>query len=157
MRPTVFSLALALGVLGSVAALALPPQPFQGRPVFARGTHLGGFVWHNADGLHVRFTTKGKKRAFSGKMCTTKKMHNLKHFRLEKQDTAEIGPKEHCVHFDFKVKGGMDGFDVKTTGGDVTFDFKMDGVPLDTDKIYVGRNGVHPKNNPFVLNRPKQR
>lgn len=150
-------LALAAGIvaLASVAALALPPAPFHGRPVFAKGTHLGAFVWQNASGLHVRFTTKGAARTFDGKVCTTESINNLKHFRLEEGDTAKIGPQKHCVHFDFKVKGGMDGFDFKTTGGTVTFDFKLDGQQLDPKHIWVGRNGVHPKNSPFILDRSK--
>ena len=116
-RRLILALAAGIVALASVAALALPPAPFHGRPVFAKGTHLGAFVWQNAKGLHVRFTTKGKARAFEGKLCTPKSLNNLKHFRLEPKDTAKIGPKKHCVHFDFKVKGGLDGFDVKTTGG----------------------------------------
>lgn len=42
------------------------PALFQGRPTFKEGTDRGYYVWHDADGWHVRWMTFGQERTFMG-------------------------------------------------------------------------------------------
>jgi len=144
-----FSLIVGAGT----AALALPNEDFQGRPKFKVGSELGAFVWHDEDGQHVRFTTKGKVvRKFAGKVCS-EKIVKLDPFELEPADSATIGPEGHCVRFDFTTDGAVDGFDFRAEGAVVTFDFQQDGKQMATGLIRVGAKNKHPVESPFVLNR----
>lgn len=144
---------VALLAVAGGAALALPNEDFQGRPKFKVGAELGAFVWHDEDGQHVRFTTKGKVvRKFSGKVCGAKVV-KLDPFELEPADSATIGPEGHCVHFAFTTDGAVDGFDFRAEGAVLTYDFQQDGKQMPVGLIRVGANNKHPNESPFVLNR----
>lgn len=149
---------LLLAALATLAlagtALALPPGPFQGKPTLQRGKQLGAAVWHDADGLHVRFTTKGKKQRFNGTVCATERITNLEAKKLEKKvDFIKLSTSGKCVEFSFTTKGGVDGFDFRAGGAEVTFDLKIGAVNLPSKNIWLGARGVHPGNSPFVLDR----
>jgi len=153
LRVLVTGSALLLAAAWSIPAAALPNEDFQGRPEFKVGKELGAFVWHDEDGQHVRFTTKGKVvRKFHGKVCSDKIL-KLDPFELEPADSANIGPEGHCVMFEFTTDGLVDGFDFRAEGAVLTYDFQMDGKQLPEALIRVGRNNKHPKESPFVLNR----
>jgi len=55
-----------LGLLPSVMAQA---QMFEGKPAFAEGVDLGYFIWRDGDSWHIRWTTKGQMRRFSGSVA----------------------------------------------------------------------------------------
>lgn len=55
-----------------VSMLALSPsvfaqaEIFEGKPTFAEGVELGYYLWKEGDTWHIRWTTRGQKRQFSG-------------------------------------------------------------------------------------------
>ena len=55
-----------------VSMLALSPsvpaqtEIFEGKPTFAEGVDLGYYVWKEGDTWHIRWTTRGQTRQFSG-------------------------------------------------------------------------------------------
>jgi hypothetical protein len=55
-----------LAASSPVSALAAEGPWFDGRPDFAAGTDLAYFVWREGDQWHVRWTTRGATRHFSG-------------------------------------------------------------------------------------------
>ncbi len=152
-RSLVLSLGLALVFLLASTALALKPPAFQGKPAFKARSALGAYVWHDSKGLHARFTTRGKVRNFTGKICTPKKITKLTPVKLERVDSAKIGAKGHSIHLDLKTAAGIDGVDFRASGKKVTFHFKIDGKQLKTNKIRIGTAALNPKNSPFVLDR----
>ena len=145
---------LAGVILATSTAFALPNEDFQGEPAFTGGEVLGVYVWHDTNGQHVRFTTKGKVvRSFKGKVCGTS-VSNVQEHKLElDKDTLSVGPEGHCVVFDFSTDGGIDGFDFRAEGDVVTYDFHMDGKQMPTDLIRIGASSKNPNKSPFVLNR----
>ncbi len=144
---------LAGVILATSTAFALPNEDFQGQPAFTAGDALGAFVWHDADGQHVRFTTHGKVvRHFKGKVCGTA-VANVARYQTEDGDSVAPGPEAKCVLFDFKVDGGVDGFDFRADGDVVTYDFHMDGKQMPTELIRIGASSKNPNKSPFVLNR----
>ena len=59
-------LLLVISILG-VSPSAMPQTGmFDGKPTFAEGTAFGYFIWREGDTWHVRWTTKGLMRQFSG-------------------------------------------------------------------------------------------
>jgi len=61
MRLAVFSLLVV-----APALRAQQPETFDGRPAFAEGVALGYYVWRDKDGWHLRWTTMGQMRSFTG-------------------------------------------------------------------------------------------
>ncbi len=149
------ALFVAVGVAVSVGtALAMPNEVFQGKPTFTAGAALGAYVWHDADGQHVRFTTVENKvvRRFSGKVCG-QEIAAVQPVRADVGDGIRVGPDGHCVMFDFKTNAGVDGFDFRMPEGDLVYDLNIDGAPMPVNKVHIGSTGTSPKNSPFSLNR----
>jgi hypothetical protein len=147
--PIVFAALLISG-----AALAMPNEAFQGKPDFSAGAALGAYAWHDSDGHHVRFTTVDNKtaRQFSGKVCGAN-ITDLRPVRTDVADGIRVGPDGKCVGFDFRTNAGVDGFDFRMPDGDIVYEINIDGAPMATRQIHVGKTGISPKNNPFSLNR----
>ncbi len=148
-----FVLASAALMALSLPALALQPSDFQGKPDFAAEEGAGAFVWKDGDGLHVRFSTKGKPRRLHGKVCTPGQAVDWHPVRADYGDKVRKGPEGHCVHYDFLTADGVDGFDLRAPGPVVKFDFHVGDNQLATEHIHVGASNKHPANSPFVLNR----
>ena len=63
-------LLLPLSLLLSATPARAQVQPFEGRPTFAEDTELGYYVWRDEDGWHLRWTTKGAQRRFTGSVTS---------------------------------------------------------------------------------------
>lgn len=66
----VTSLGVVLVLLLAGTARALEAPAYQVTPAFKAGSTLGADVWHDSDGLHARFRTRGELRHFTGKVST---------------------------------------------------------------------------------------
>jgi hypothetical protein len=76
---------------------------FEGRPVFAEGADFGYFLWRDGNKWHVRWTTKGRLRVFSGYVESTGgKLKSLKRIDVEEErkviapgraPTVWVGPR----------------------------------------------------------------
>ena len=153
-----------------------------GKPSFVQvGKAVAVYGWQDKDrGLHLRVTAphrkgkivrkeqprrKGKplRKAnphhFKGSVCAVDKkgkniINTLTPVLLEKnQDAAKVGPHGHCVWFDFKTSGHIDGFDFTTDAKHLLFTIFRDGKKVPTNKIYLGAKGVHPRKNPAFIKR----
>jgi hypothetical protein len=78
-------------------------EMFDGRPVFAEGADFGYFLWRDGNKWHVRWTTKGRLRVFSGYVESTGgKLKSLKRIDVEEErrvvapgraPTVWVGPR----------------------------------------------------------------
>src|SRR4051812_10402153 len=62
---------MRLALLALIPALLIPaaasdPSMFDGRPTFAEGESLAYYIWRDGDMWHLRWTTLGKMRSFTG-------------------------------------------------------------------------------------------
>jgi len=131
----------------------LTPPAFQGKPDIEATSGAGAFVWHDDDGLHVRFSTKGDFRRLHGEVCTPDRVVEFSPVRTDYGDLLQRGPQGQCVLFDFHTAGQVDGFDIRAPGDVVRFDFRMDDQKLSTEHIFVGAENTHPSRTPFFLDR----
>ena len=75
----VFVFALASSVSGQTAV-------FEGRPTFAEGSDLGYYLWRDGDTWHVRWTTRGAMRNFTGAVESSGgKLKSLKRIDVESE------------------------------------------------------------------------
>ena len=134
----------------------MAPVTFQGRPVFRPGLKMGAFVWHDAGGFHLRFTTAGGPRHFHGRVCAKgRPVGALRMVRPELNDKIRVGARGHCIVFDFKTAGGVDGFDFRAPGARaLVFNIKRGPGHLRLGHIWVGGTNANPPSNPFVVARP---
>jgi|1186.fasta_scaffold72003_2 hypothetical protein len=118
-------------------------------------TSAATYMWHDADGWHVRVTHHTTNlKSFSGQITTTGTFGRAKPVRLEKADSFAVSADRHSLTFLFKNHGYVDGVDFKTRcAPSVKFAFQSDGKATPRSRIVIGRNNVHPKHNPFTINR----
>lgn len=136
------------------AALAWPGST-EGTPrAFDAGDSRGFFIWHNDNGWHIRTTTHGREHVFTAVIKTDGRFVGVDGKKLENDDRVRLSPDRDTLHIRLETAGGADGVDFRVAGGDrLTFNLFMDGRPVDNDQIYLGRHGVHPRDNRFSVRR----
>jgi hypothetical protein len=60
---------LAVACLAFANDARAQAEIFDGKPDFAKGSDMGYFIWRDGDEWHVRWTTKGEMRRFSGSVA----------------------------------------------------------------------------------------
>jgi hypothetical protein len=97
MRTTLL-IAVSFVVVHSSAALAQPAM-YEGRPAFAEGTELGYYIWKDGQQWHVRWTTKGAARRFTGTVVADAgEFHKLKRVDVESESRVLYpGRPRHVV------------------------------------------------------------
>ena len=148
-------LALALAAVMVLTGLALGQSGMDpdGRPNLKAGDALGYLIWRDHQNLwHLRWTTGGKRRHFTGSVTALGgNFVGGKKVGVEAgEDRVNIGPQQ--IQFSAHAAGGQDGVDfgLGPRVQRVRFDLNVDGRPM-PDRVFVGRNKLHPVSNPFEL------
>lgn len=159
---------LALSLLATTAlltmsyAIAGEKLHVQGKPEnYDVGKTVRYAVWHDDDGWHLRTTTAKKQHHFRGAIHVKPgKMLSIDLVKLEgkgaNKDRFAIGPEGHNILFDFATDEGEDGFDFKVgpEGKEITWLLEVGenkgGLKKDKERIFVGKKGEHPDENPFT-------
>lgn len=137
-------------------------NPFSLVPAALRGLDAGGrsrayrsgepkayWIWQERDGFHVRVTTNRQRHVFSGWIEGDGGIDVRRGVDLERRDFVVRDGKR--IYFHLVVEGAEDGFDfTASASGVVTFFLMVDGdVDGVLTRVFVGREGVHPRDNPF--------
>ena len=85
MRKPIPLLIIAILLKSSVAIAQA--EVYNGQPTFSEGTDLGYYIWRDGDRWHVRWTTKGNLRAFTGSVTSDAggELHKLKRIDVEEE------------------------------------------------------------------------
>ena len=131
------------------------PARVQGQPAtFKAGARAGDYLWHDANGWHLRFTHPGKaKVTFSGTIVSNAAL-SVKGYKLEKGDSFHLSADHKTLTYRFSNYGKIDGLDFRTAcASRLWFKGSMAGATLPVGRIWIGRGGNHPLQNPFVILR----
>jgi len=131
------------------------PATVQGKPtIYQSGGRAGDYIWHSSTGWHLRVTKVTTATAvFSGKIHADKPM-SVAGVALESEDKITISGDRKTIWYRFVNHGSIDGIDFKTACANrLTFTGAMDGTALPISRIWIGVNGRHPLQNPFVVAR----
>ena len=130
------------------------PAAVQGTPALAAGTAAGDHLWHDATGWHLRVTHVGTAGVtFSGTIRANRPLH-VRGYRLETGDTFTVSADKLSVTYRFVNHGRLDGLDFTTECATrLGVSARMSGALLPVRRIWLGRVGVHPLQNPFAVYR----
>lgn len=171
----------ALGMAGLVAMLAAPagvaaaspaptaaagvataactdghwPASVQGMPVnFKAGARGGDYIWHDSKGWHLRVTHAGSHAVvFTGTIHASAPL-DADPVKLEPSDHFTVSADRKTITYRFVNYGHVDGLDFTTAcAKSVGFRGAMAGHKLPTWRIWLGHNGRHPLENPFIVIR----
>ena len=169
-RRIALGMTLALGVLaGPAAGAALSAEPtdtsatctghwparVQGVPVqWHAGARAGDYIWHDARGWHLRVTHVGSRLAvFTGRIVSGAPM-SVSGAQLEGRDRFALSADKKVLTYRFTNYGHVDGLDIRTECSPwISFGGALSGTKLPVWRIWVGRTGAHPLQNPFVVRR----
>ena len=166
--------ALAVGGLGvlaapagaatatpSATAAACDRTPWEGAVEgtpkgFAPGAKGGDYLWHDANGFHLRVThgTNHDERVYSGEITASAPMR-IDPVKLEKGDTLRLSADHRTIVFVFANYGYVDGVDFHTDcASTLTVSHLHAGnTNLPTGDVYLGKDRAHPKAIPFAVHR----
>lgn len=146
--------ALASLLFAAASLWAAQGRYWEGRPEFVGGEAKGYFVWNDAEGWHVRWTTRGERHVFSGKVTCDGHFMDVKAVAKERSDFIKK-TSDASIEFDAKAAGDLDGFNFRMSPSTqwVTFDLWMDGKRVQASEVRMGRGKVRPEGVPFRLYR----
>ena len=131
------------------------PASVQGAPAtYKSGGRAGDYIWHTSTGWHLRVThVTTSKLAFAGKIVANAPM-SVAPVRLEKGDVFALSADKKTLTYRFANYGNVDGLDIKTACATrLWIKGTMSGSALPIGRIWIGRAGHHPLQNPFVITR----
>jgi hypothetical protein len=145
---------LLAALVTSATVLASGGRYWEGRPAFTAGEATGYFLWQDAGGWHIRWTTKARKHLFSGTVTCD---GNFVHFKAVSRDKTDYIKQvsSQILRFDAKAKGGADGIDFRLSPSTtvVEFDLRMDGATAPLESIRIGRGKHRPESMPIRILR----
>ncbi len=147
------SLLLSL-CLAAAAQSRYQDRYWEGRPDFTKGEAKGYFIWNDAEGWHVRWTTEGKAHRFSGAITCDGQFKDYKAVSRDKGDwIKKTAP--NAIRFDATASGGADGVDFRMTESAtyVTFDLSMDGARVPAQLVRLGANNRRAESVPLTIAR----
>ena len=121
------------------------------------------YLWHDADGWHLR-TTARRNRNFTGVIrvkdakiasCVSIGLRNDR--QKTTTDAWQVNNDRNELQFKFVTGKLSDGFDLAVKGddGQIEFDLKIDNQS-NPKEIFIGRDRKHPSKSPFTFpTKPK--
>jgi hypothetical protein len=148
------------GAAAPTCATGALPTSIPGRPAaFRAGLPAGAWVWHDAQGYHLRVTQAAKSQLnFTGTISSSGKL-TAKRIRAERNDVLWRNNKQNAVKFTLRNYGAVDGIDFKAgcaKNVTITLNAQAPKTPvtkLATTQIHLGANGTNPTSNPFTITR----
>jgi hypothetical protein len=112
------------------------------------------YVWHDGYGWHLGVTHDGAEPVvFEGKITVDGRLIGVEH-RTEGRDEARITHGHRQIGFRFVNWGWTDGVDFVTRCTDtIVISASINGSPVTPDRVFVGREGMHPGRTPLVIKR----
>lgn len=152
---TLFAAFGALTMFFAVTMSALAwSEDVQGRPDLNHDSPVGYYLWHDDNGMHLRTHGPGDEHSFLARLTTDGVFVDVDTVRLESADDYAVLDGGHTLVLRFKTYDATDGVNFRIQGGTkLRLRLGLNGELIETDSIYLGPNGKHPRTNPFTLSR----
>ena len=130
------------------------PLSVQGMPAVHAGSAAGDYIWHDATGWHLRVThASAVGYVFSGTIRANRPLR-VTGYRLETGDKFTVSADHLSVTYRFVNHGRLDGLNFTTECATrLAIGGRLNGVVVPVRRIWIGHNGRHPLQNPFVILR----
>jgi hypothetical protein len=170
MRNRVFAVVIASGALllaATQATFAAPapatpapatpavapssPTTVVGQPTIDSDRPMGYYLWRD-DGFHLRTHGPNAEHVFDAVLHTNGLFENVDPIRLEKDDRVDLVDGGHTLLIRFHTYDGIDGVNFTIRDGErLRLNLRLDDERAPTSAIFLGAEGRHPDDNPFVI------
>jgi hypothetical protein len=152
MKRKTFALtAIAAAIAIPMIVWAAPGIELEGRPEFKPASATGAFVWQEGSWFNVRFTSVVGPVRYHGDICVAGSINSVGSVVLEQGDSISVAQDGRCLSFSFMNNRHIDGFKFKTKSKKIEFELNLNTDPLDPEQVWIGRDGAHPEDTPFVI------
>lgn len=145
---------VALALAGIVAQpLFAQDTRYQGRPAFSRGQIRRFVIWEEDGEFRLRTTTRQMLNRFSGAIYAVQgTFADVRVVRRDRGDIVRLSRDKKRLYFSFVTRKGVDGLNFKADAKRLAFDLYVNQRrAANRLEIFLGAEGRHPKNNPFLL------
>ena len=149
-RVVIFTLIVFLCFSGYLSA---EPRRYQGKPVFRAGMVRRYIIWEEEGVFKLRTTTKEMLKIFTGVIYADEGVFtDIKLIRLDTGDYVKLSNNKKKLYFSFSTHKGVDGFNFTTNAKRLVFHLLINNRKAAKKlEVFLGANGIHPFNNPFLL------
>ena len=154
MRNKFLSLLMAFVFLAAIGTPVLAAPMHQGRPTaYESGSSAGYHIWQEGERWHVRTVNAGTQRLFTGMIETDGTFADVTTVQSEKVERVAVDVSRSKIEFHFNSMAKADGFSFTLQNSqNATVTLYIDGRPVDTGNVYLGRQNRHPGNHSFPIN-----
>jgi len=139
-------------VMAGTKAFRVPASMLRGQPRIEAGKFEGYYIWVDKDGLHLRWSASSTSLLFTGRLDTDKPVKEVKRLREDAGGWARPHGNRIVLFSSTVRPGEMDGIDVVIPGGRKSeLQIDLDGKPPEVEKIFLGKEGKHPRATPLKL------
>lgn len=151
---TALAAAGALLLASVPLAFAWDGQVGDSAPDLNHDSPTGYYIWHDDNGFHLRTHGPNARHDFVARLHTDGTFEDVDAIRLEDRDRVEVLDGGHELLIQFHTFDFTDGVNFRIAGGDhLRLALRLDGRLVSPERIFLGSNGHHPDDNPFVLHR----
>lgn len=131
------------------------PAALHGKPAtYKAGAPAGDYIWFDERGWHLRVTKVTSAPAVFGGRIRSDAPMAVSGVLLERGDTFSLSADRKTLTYRFTNRGHIDGLEITVEcGARLMFGGSMNGAALPVRRIWLGADGVHPLQNPFVVLR----
>ena len=128
-------------------AESLTPAQLKGEPAVKAGASVAAYVWTDAKGVHVRWTSDGKPVLFSGKVELDKAFGEADFKRVNALSGGWVqNHGDRILMFSATARTEVDGFDLTApAGATARLEVEIDGKPAEPDQVFFGDALAHAK------------
>jgi len=125
-----------------------------GAPDLNHDSPTGYYLWHDDNGLHLRTHGPNARHDFDARLRTDGTFQDVDVVRAESRDGVQVVDGGHELVIHFQTFDATDGVNFHIDGGErLRLALRLDDHLIGTDHVFLGPNGDHPDDNPFVLHR----
>ena len=131
------------------------PAVVQGNPLVQAQDRGVAYLYHGTNGWGFRVThASHSKITVTSTINASSGISHYRTYRLERGYAVAESADGKLMSFRLTNVGGLDGFDFRAEcSQQLTVNVKVDGTQLPTNRVYLGKNRVHPTSVPFTIER----
>ncbi len=120
----------------------------------APGAPQGAYLWHDANGWHLRVTHPGNELVtFSGAIDSSGHISEVER-ALEGNDEVKLQKQQGRIEFELSNHGRIDGIDFRVGCSNAfTVALKVNGQPITNTQLFIGAGKINPTSVPFRVER----
>jgi hypothetical protein len=153
MQKKVLAIVLTAFFLLAIGSPAMAARDHQGKPSkHEMANSMGYYIWQEGTRWHLRTVNAGTQRLFTGMVETDGAFADVSTVQSEKVERVAVSVSNQKIDFHLNSAAKTDGFSFTANSGqNLTFTLYVDGRPVDSADVNLGRNNRNPNGSSFTV------